>query len=100
MPIGQQNTHITNHFGSRIRAVVTHPSGRNDDLEIEHSETRNVPTAKGEVTITVYGADQEEYAEQRTLKSDLSVLIKKAPSGKPRIRRVKYGTLIQEIDDD
>ena len=50
------------------------------------------------VTVTVYKPGTEDDfqptgAEQRTIPSDISVVIRKGPTGDPKIIRVKYGKL-------
>lgn len=41
-----------------------------------------------------------EQGETRGLESDNSVVIKKTPEGLYKIRRVRYGTIWKEIEDE
>jgi hypothetical protein len=86
-----------------IKVMVTHSSGSKDEIWIESDCTRNVPTDKGgNVTISVYDPNITSSCpyESRTLPSDQSVFIKANKEGKPKIRRVKYGTLRECYDDE
>jgi hypothetical protein len=87
-----------------IKVVVTHPSGSKDEIWIKSDSTRNVPTDEGQVTILVSVYDPNSSSscpyESRTLPSDHSVYIQSIKEGKPKIRRVKYGTLRECYSDE
>lgn len=94
------NTHVSNGLDVEVKVIVTHPGGRSDLLRIEPQKTRNVPTDKGTVTISVYESPDAEYPyESVNLPSDYSVVVRTNAQGKPKLRRVKYGSLWQDVDD-
>lgn len=94
--MGQQhNTHVANGTGELIQVEIKHDGGitkrflEKGEVHCEETDT------KTHVEITVMG----KQGEARTLKSDKSVVIKKDDKGFFKIRRVRYGTIWQEIDD-
>ena len=92
--MGQHNTHVANGTGEKIQVEITHDGGTTKRF-LEKKEVHCEQTAKGHVQITVMGGQ----GETRVLKSDQSVVIKKESDGLYKIRRVRYGTIWQEIDD-
>jgi hypothetical protein len=98
------NTHVTNGLDRSVLVVITHPhpNERNDKLHVDPGKTRNVPTAQGNVTISVYdpaSTDPTPY-ECRNLPSDRNVYIDKNAQGKPKIRFVEKGSLRECIGSD
>ncbi|MEE6515582.1 hypothetical protein FKM82_024452 [Ascaphus truei] len=92
----QHNTHVANNYGKEVTVVVTHPNGRNDQILVQQGEVRNVATEHGMVTISIYDPETPDNltpVEQRSIPSDYSVVILKSSTGKPKIVRVKYGSL-------
>ena len=93
--MGQQhNTHVANGTGESIQVEIKH-DGVCSKKFLEKGEVVCEPTGKCWVTITVNG----EQGESRGIESDYSVVIKKTSEGLFKIRRAKYGTIWQEIDD-
>lgn len=93
--MGQQhNTHVANGTGEVIQVEIKHDGGITKRF-LEKDEVHCEETGKTNVEITVMGAQ----GEARTLNSDKSVVIKKNEKGFFKIRRVRYGTIWQEIDD-
>ena len=97
----QHNTHVSNGLKVEVKVTVTHPNLRSDLLYIEPNKTRNVPTDHGNVTISVFEPNSESQnpCESINLPSDYSVVVRKSVSGKPKLCRVKYGTLWNDVDD-
>lgn len=96
------NTHVSNGLDVEVKVTVTHPGGRSDLIHVDPSKTRNVPTKDGLVTVSVFDPecpDNEYPYESINLPSDYSVVIRKNEHGKPKLRRVKYGTLWQDVQD-
>ena len=93
--MGQQhNTHVANGAGEEIQVEIKHDGGITKRF-LKAGEVHCEPTGKCHVETTVMG----KQGEARTLPSDYSVVIKKTDNGLFKIRRVRYGTLWQEIDD-
>ena len=98
----QHNTHVTNGLDVTVKVQITHPDSTKEEIWIDADRTRNVPTNKGSVTISVFDPNSKSHLpyETRILPSDQSVYIDKNNDGKPKIRRVKYGTLRDCYDDE
>lgn len=95
------NTHVSNGFGVLVNVLGTHSGGEKDLLRTEPNTARNVPTAKGTVSITVYDPDNDgiEY-ERLNLPSDISVVVRSIENGKTKLRRVKYGSLWNDVAEE
>lgn len=90
----QHNTHIANDTGDKIQVEIKH-DGTTTKRFLEHREVHCEKTTHTWIEIRVMG----DQGETRGLESDYSVVIKKTPDGFYKIRRVRYGTIWQEIDD-
>lgn len=90
----QHNTHIANDTGETIQVEIKH-DGTTTKRFLQKGEVHCEKTGHTWVEIRVMG----DQGETRGLESDYSVVIKKTKEGLYKIRRVRYGTLWQEIDD-
>ena len=97
----QHNTHVSNGLEVEVKVTVTHPNLRSDLLYIQPNKTRNVPTNPGTVTISVFepNSQNKNPCESINLPSDHSVVVRKSASGKPKLCRVKYGSLWKDVGD-
>ncbi|KAM4640766.1 uncharacterized protein O3C94_015325 [Discoglossus pictus] len=95
-------THVSNNYGEEVMVIVVHPNGLEDQIYVEHGKVRNVATEHGPVTVKVFNPRRaKEMVERRTIPSDISVVILKSGTGRPKILRVIYGKLwdVEPYDD-
>ena len=86
--------HIANDTGERIQVEIKHDEGTTKRF-LEKDEVHCEKTSVTWVHIKVI----DDQGEMQTLQSDYSVVIRKTSDGLFKIRRVRYGTIWEELDD-
>ena len=90
----QHHTYVANGTGEKIQVEIAHDGVTYKHI-LEKDEVHCEETSDTWVQIKVI----DDQGEMRTLQSDYGVVIRKTSDGLFKIRRVRYGTIWEELDD-